>query len=212
MEETDTYPPQLGIHYHVGFENALYIDEFEGVTSDYRGAFKVIGSDLYYRYAKDGEFGVATADASGTTASVISETTLNYHNHLNFAFDVLATGTVYFVYSGGGSDFDEVSVASANHYTGTLTIVDDLSSYTQPLSIQATIVVVSGGGTHGTLQIIGLDENGQTQTVSLPFSDTPQTTTRVFPNPFTRITSATLTSNTMCLASESPQFPHPHHR
>ena len=196
VEETNTRPPQLGIHYHVGFENDLYVDEFEGIVADYRGSFPVQSGDLYYRYATDGEFGVATADASGTTASVISETTLNYHNHLNFAFDVLATGTVYFVYSGGGSDFDEVSVASANHYTGTLTIADDLSSYTQPLSIQATIVVVSGGGTNGTLQIIGLDENGQTQTVSLPFSDTPQTTTRVFPNPFTRITSATLTSNT----------------
>ena len=48
--------------------------------------------DLYYRYAKDGEFGVASVDTSGTTTELISETDLGYQNHLNFAFDVLTTG------------------------------------------------------------------------------------------------------------------------
>ena len=71
VQNTNTYPPQLGIHYHVGFENAIYIDEFEGISSDYRGAFKRVGSYLYYRYAKDGEFGVARVNASGTTEKVI---------------------------------------------------------------------------------------------------------------------------------------------
>ena len=72
VQNTDTYPPQLGIHYHVGFENAIYIDEFEGVTSDYRGSFPVQSGDLYYRYAKDGEFGIASVDNSGTTTGLIS--------------------------------------------------------------------------------------------------------------------------------------------
>ena len=60
VEETDTYPAQLGIHYHVGFENAIYIDEYEGIVADYRGSFPVQSGDLYYRYAKDGEFGIAS--------------------------------------------------------------------------------------------------------------------------------------------------------
>ena len=37
VDEDDSRPPQLGIHYHVGFENALYIDDFEGIVADYRG-------------------------------------------------------------------------------------------------------------------------------------------------------------------------------
>ena len=105
VEETDTYPPQLGIHYHVGFENAIYIDEFEGVTSDYRGAFPVRSNTLYYRYAKDGEFGIASVDTSGTTTGLISQTNaLDYHNHLNFAFDLTSGGDIYFVYSVGDTD------------------------------------------------------------------------------------------------------------
>ena len=51
VEETNTRPPQLGIHFHVGFENALYIDEFEGIVADYRGSFKWYSGNLYYRYA-----------------------------------------------------------------------------------------------------------------------------------------------------------------
>ena len=59
VAEDNSHPPQLGIQYPVGFENGLNIDEFEGIRPDYRGTFKWNGSYLYYRYAKDGEFGVA---------------------------------------------------------------------------------------------------------------------------------------------------------
>ena len=97
VEETDTYPPQLGIHYYVSFENKIYIDEYEGITSDYRGAFPVQSGTLYYRYAKDGEFGIASVDTSGTTTGLIDQTTTGHHSHLNFAFDITSTGTLYFV-------------------------------------------------------------------------------------------------------------------
>ena len=97
VDETDDRPPQLGIHYHVGFENALYIDEFEGIVADYRGSFPVQSSDLYYRYAKDGEFGIARVNTSGTTTEMINQTTTGHHSHLNFAFDITSTGTLYFV-------------------------------------------------------------------------------------------------------------------
>ena len=104
VEETDTYPPQLGIHYYVSFENKIYIDEYEGITSDYRGAFPVQSGTLYYRYAKDGEFGIASVDTSGTTTGLMSETNLGFHNHLNFAFDVTSGGDIYFVYATGDNN------------------------------------------------------------------------------------------------------------
>ena len=104
VAEDDDYPPQLGIHFHVGFENDLYIDTFEGIRPDDRGAFKWQSGHLYYRYAKDGEFGVARVDASGTTAKMIGQTIGTHQNHLNFAFDVNSSGTIYFVYSTGAEN------------------------------------------------------------------------------------------------------------
>ena len=97
MDETDDRPPQLGIHYHVGFENAVYIDEFEGIVADYRGSFKSYNNNIYYRYATPSEFGVARVNTSGTTTEMIDQTTTGHHSHLNFAFDITSTGTLYFV-------------------------------------------------------------------------------------------------------------------
>lgn len=91
--------PQLAVHYYVGFENDVYVDEFEGVRPEYRGAFKWVGNYLYYRYAKDGEFGVARVNASGTTERLLHETSLGTWNHCNFAFDVHTNGDVYFAYA-----------------------------------------------------------------------------------------------------------------
>ena len=99
LQKTIRYPPQLGIHYHVGFENGLNIDEFEGIRPDDRGAFKWNGSYLYYRYAKDGEFGVARVNTGGTTTKMMGQAVGKYQNHLNFAFDITSTGTIYFVYA-----------------------------------------------------------------------------------------------------------------
>ena len=95
----NAYPPQLGVQYHVGYENSLYIDEFEGILPNPYAAFKWVGGWLYYRYAKDGEFGVARVNDSGTTERLIFETDLAQHNHLNFAFDVTSGGVVYFAYA-----------------------------------------------------------------------------------------------------------------
>ena len=89
----------LGIQYPVGFENGLNIDEFEGIRPDYRGTFKWQGSYLYYRYAKDGEFGVARVNTGGTTTKMIGQAVGKYQNHLNFAFDINSSGSIYFVYA-----------------------------------------------------------------------------------------------------------------
>ena len=104
--------PQLGIHYHVGFENRLYIDEFEGIQPEYRGTFKSLGTDIYYRYATDQRFGIARLLNNGSTRQIVGETTLNYHNWLNFAFDVLSNGTVYFVYATGTPTASTLTIKS----------------------------------------------------------------------------------------------------
>ena len=104
--------PQLGIHYHIGFENEIYVDEFEGIVSEYRGAFKSLGTDIYYRYATDQRFGVARLLNNGSTRQIVSETTLNYHNWLNFGFDMLSNGTVYFVYATGDATESTLTIKS----------------------------------------------------------------------------------------------------
>ena len=133
VDETDDRPPQLGIHYHVGFENALYIDEFEGIRPDFRGSFKWIGSSLYYRYATPSEFGVARVNTGGTTTEMIDQTELNYNNHLNFAFDLTSGGDIYFVYSVGDADESSLVIkrrTSAGVESTILTDTQDLADLT----------------------------------------------------------------------------------
>ena len=122
VAEDDSFPPQLGIHYYVGFENALYTDEFEGIRPDYRGPFKWHDNNLYYRYAKDGEFGVARVNTGGTMAKMIGQTELGYQNHLNFAFDLNSSGTIYFVYAEGDSETSTLFIKRRTS-NGTVTTV-----------------------------------------------------------------------------------------
>ena len=110
VAEDDTYPPQLGIHYWTGFENSIYVDTFEGIVPSYSDAFKWQSNNLYYRYAKDGEFGVARVNTSGTTTKMMGETNLGYLNYLNFAFDITSTGTIYFAYATGDDKFLSLAI------------------------------------------------------------------------------------------------------
>ena len=112
VAEDDNFSPQLGIHYHVGFENGLYIDEFEGIVPSPYSAFKVSGSNLYYRYAKDEEFGVASIGVTNPSHStkMIGQTPLNYHNHLNFAFDITSGGAIYFVSAEGDAETSTLTI------------------------------------------------------------------------------------------------------
>ena len=133
VDEDNTRPPQLGIFYPVGFENTIYIDEFEGIVADYRGTFKWYNGNLYYRYATDAEFGVARVNTSGTTTEMIDQGTLNYQNHLNFAFDVTSGGDLYFVYSVGDGDESSLIIkrrTSAGVKTTILTDTQDLADLT----------------------------------------------------------------------------------
>ena len=123
----------MGIHYHVGFENALYIDEHEGIVADYRGAFKNYNNNIYYRYATPSEFGVARVNTSGTTTEMIDQGTLNYQNHLNFAFDLTSGGDIYFVYSVGDADESSLVIkrrTSAGVESTILTDTQDLADLT----------------------------------------------------------------------------------
>ena len=148
VDSDDEYPPQLGIHYHVGFENDLYIDEFEGIVPDYRGAFKWYRGNLYYKYAKASEFGVARVNASGTTTQMIDQTTLNHHNHLNFAFDMdTSTGDLYCVY------------ATDHNYDSESDLRDNLSASEVAVRIRIDVrrVIVSRGDEIG---VEGTDASG----------------------------------------------------
>ena len=110
VPEDDDRPPQLGIHFHAGFENDWYIDEFEGIRPDFRGCFKWYSGNLYYRYCNGSEFGVARVNVSGTTSEMINQTTLNYHNWLNFAFDLTSGGDIYFVYAEGDAETSTLTI------------------------------------------------------------------------------------------------------
>ena len=148
VDSDDEYPPQLGIHYHVGFENDLYIDEFEGIRPDDRGAFKWYRGNLYYKYAKESEFGVARVNASGTTTQMIDQTTLNHHNHLNFAFDMdTSTGDLYCVY------------ATDHNYYSESDLRDNLSASEVAVRIRIDVrrVIVSRGDEIG---VEGTDASG----------------------------------------------------
>ena len=64
---------------------------------------------------------------------MIDQTTLNYHNHLNFAFDVNSSGDIYFVYSVGDTDESSLVIkrrTSAGVETTILTDTQDLDALT----------------------------------------------------------------------------------
>ena len=169
VAENDSFPPQLGIHYWVGFENGLYIDEFEGIRPDDRGAFKWHSNNLYYRYAKDGEFGVARVDASGTTTKMIGQPRRGDWDHLNFAFDVNSSGTVYFAYLNNDAAFTVVERTNLSRRQTSATIANDLSGVSAPLQLQVSIRGASVPGVNAGpyIRITGTNADGNPQTVQL---------------------------------------------
>ena len=188
IAEDDNYPPQLGIHYYVGFENSLYIDEFEGIRPGYRGAFHWYSNNLYYRYAKDGEFGVARVNTSGTTTKLISEGSLVDNNHLNFAFDVTNTGDVYMVCK-CSVPLASVTVVASTPIPGTITIVDDLSGYPTSLTLEINLVSVRVR-TNASITINGTDASGDPQTQQIRVASDGTRTITVDPR-FSTVTSVT---------------------
>ena len=95
----DTYPPQVSLHYWVGFDGEDYL--WQGIQPSSRPAFEMHNGELYYRYVTASQFGVASVDADGSTTAVYSADRDAYLNHLNFAFDIDAAGEVYFGYTVG---------------------------------------------------------------------------------------------------------------
>ena len=170
VAEDDNFPPQLCIHYWIGFENALHIDTFEGIRPDYRGAFKWHANNLYYRYAKDDEFGVARVNASGTTTRLMRSEAPIAESHLNFGFDVdTATGTVYFAYR----EETEVTVVAETgvlRNRGALTVINDLSSYATPLKIRIYGSGTLSSFTNGRVAVGGTDADGNAINKTMRFS------------------------------------------
>ena len=187
VDSDDDYPPQLGIQYPVGFENGLNIDEFEGIRPDYRGAFKWQGSYLYYRYAKDGEFGVARVNTGGTTTKMIGQTDLGFHNHLNFAFDINSSGSIYFVYATIGVPSDVTVVDNQRLGPGgSITIANNLSGNSTPFILRLETPGSNYSGAP-SVTIVGIDTSGEPQTRTITFTRPGQT--RELTQTFLEITS-----------------------
>ena len=130
VAEDDSYPPQLGIHYWVGFENSVYSDAFEGTVPNYRGAFKWQSGNLYYRYAKEGEFGVARVNTGGTTTKMVGTSALdNFQNHLNFAFDINSSGTLYFAYATGDATGSTLAIQRRTADGTVTTVLQDRKAF-----------------------------------------------------------------------------------
>ena len=141
----------------MGLRIALYTDTFEGIRPDDRGPFKWQSGNLYYRYAKDGEFGVARVNTGGTTTKMIGQSIGNHQNHLNFAFDITNSGVIYFVYAEAGESDTHTVVNNYNlAQSGGVTISDDLSSYNGTFQLQVNIT----GHHSATLTVAGTDKDG----------------------------------------------------
>ena len=155
LQKTIRILRKLGIHYYwAGFENgSLWLMSLRGSVPDYRGAFKWYSGNLYYKYAKASEFGVARVNASGTTTQMIDQTTLNHHNHLNFAFDMdTSNRDLYCVY------------ATDHKYSSESDLIDNLSASEVAVRIRIDVrrVIVSHGDEIG---VEGTDASGS------PFSE-----------------------------------------
>ena len=187
VDSDDDYPPQLGIQYPVGFENGLNIDEFEGIRPDYRGAFKWQGSYLYYRYAKDGEFGVARVNTGGTTTKMIGQAIAGYQDHLNFAFDINSSGSIYFVYATVGVPSDVTVVDNQPLGPGgSITIANNLSGNGTPFILRLETPGSNYSGAP-SVTIVGIDTSGVSQTRTTTFTRPGQT--RELTQTFLEITS-----------------------
>ena len=187
VAEDDNFPPQLGIHYWVGFENSLYIDEFEGIVPSYRGPFKWQSNNLYYRYAKDGEFGVARVNTGGTTTKMMGQAVGKYQNHLNFAFDINSSGSIYFVYATTGVPSDVTVVDNQPLGPGgSITIANNLSGNSAPFILR----LETPGSNYGStpqVTVVGIDTSGESQSITTTFTRPGQT--RELTQTFLEITS-----------------------
>ena len=175
VAEDDSFPPQLGIHHWVGFENSLYIDEFEGIVADYRGPFKWQSNNLYYRYAKDGEFGIARVNTGGTTTKRIGQAVGGYQDHLNFAFDINSSGAIYFVYATLGVPSD-VTVVDRQPLGpgGDITLANNLSGNGTPFRLRLETPGSNYSGAP-SVTIVGIDTSGEPQTRTVRFTRPGQT-------------------------------------
>ena len=193
VAEDDNFPPQLGIHYWVGFENSLYIDEFEGIVPSYRGPFKWQSNNLYYRYAKDGEFGVARVNTGGTTTKMIGQAIAGYQDHLNFAFDINSSGSIYFVYATLGVPSDVTVVDNQPLGPGGLiTIANNLSGNGTPFILRLETPGSNYSGAP-SVTIVGIDTSGASQTITVGFTRPGQT--REATQTFLEITSISASSS-----------------
>ena len=133
LVDTDTdLPPQVGLHYWVGFENIDHL--WQGIQPASRATFEIHNNLLYYRFATAEKFGVAAVDADGNTQEIISVSDRDgYMNHLNFAFDIDTNGEVFFAYAQGTPTDSKLVIESSagtrmqrRELISNLTVLDEI--------------------------------------------------------------------------------------
>ena len=115
VAKTDDYRPLSALHYWTGVSGQDF--GWCGISEGDRGAFGYQGDNLLYRWAKDGNFGVAQVASGGTVSAIITESKDDYFNHLNFAFDIVGDDT-YFAFVSGD---DRSSTLTIKKRTGNTT-------------------------------------------------------------------------------------------
>ena len=90
------FRPQMGLHYWVGVSGLDYI--WRGITRGVRDGFRFTSNEgsFVYRYAKGTKFGVACRESDGSVSALFTRNKDAYQNHLNFAFDMMESGDVFF--------------------------------------------------------------------------------------------------------------------
>ena len=132
LVDTDSdFPPQVGLHYWVGFENIDHL--WQGIQPTSRANFQIHNNLLYYRFATAEKFGVAAVDTDGNTQEIVSADRDGYMNHLNFAFDIDANGEVFFAYSQGTPTDSKLVIESSTgermqrrELISNLTVLDEI--------------------------------------------------------------------------------------
>ena len=96
IEKETAFRPQTGLHYWVGVSGLDYI--WRGITRGVRDGFRFTSNEgsFVYRYAKGTKFGVACRESDGSVSALFTRTKDAYQNHLNFAFDMMESGDVFF--------------------------------------------------------------------------------------------------------------------
>ena len=136
---------------------------------------------------KMSEFGVARVNTGGTTTKMIGQAVGKSQNHLNFAFDINSSGSIYFVYATIGVPSDVTVVDNQPLGPGgSITLANNLSQNSTPFRLRLETPGSNYSGAP-SVTITGIDTSGASQSITTTFTRPGQT--REITQTFLEITS-----------------------